>query len=135
MRRRRSRMRGTARRYGDVLRGALPICPTAAVEGSTLTFTVSRAGSPGESVAAQETVDWSANGQSGTVTFAAGTAAAAGRTFTVGTTDNNTYGTASADVTATISDASAGTIGTSQALTALSDGDEAPDLPPTGQTA
>src|SRR5205807_81847 len=97
---------------------------TSATEGSPLTFTVSRSLASGESVANSETVNWSANGQSGTVTFAPGDSS---KTFTVATTDNQVWGTHSPDVTATISNPSDGAVlGTATASTALTEGDPAP---------
>src|SRR5206468_51347 len=95
-----------------------------ATEGAALTFTVSRSLAVGESVANSETVNWSANGQSGTLTFAAGDSS---QTFTVATTDNQVWGTHSPDVTATISNPTDGAVlGTATAGTALSEGDPAP---------
>src|SRR3989442_8372 len=95
-----------------------------AAEGSALTFTVNRALANGESVANSETVNWSANGQNGTVTFAPGDAS---KTFTVATTDNQVWGTHSPNVTATISNPSDGSVlGTATASTALTEGDSAP---------
>src|SRR6185312_13695806 len=97
---------------------------SSATEGSTLTFTVTRSTANGESVANPETVDWSANGQTGTVTFAAGDAS---KTFTVNTTDDLVWGTHSPNVTATISNPSDGAVlGTAAATTALTEGDSAP---------
>ena len=97
---------------------------TSATEGSALTFTVSRSLANGESVANSETVNWSANGQSGTVTFAAGDTS---KTFTVTTADNNVWGTHSPNVTATLSSPSDGaTLGTATATTTLTEGDLAP---------
>src|SRR5205823_6071041 len=93
-------------------------------EGSSLTFTVARTLAAGESVANSETVSWSANGQSGTLTFAPGDST---KTFTVGTTDNQLWRTHSPDVTATISNPSDGSVlGTATANTALTEGDPAP---------
>src|SRR5439155_23720034 len=89
------------------LHDALPISTNSAAEGSALTFTVARTLATGESVANSETVNWSANGQSGTLTFAPGDST---KTFTVGTTDNQMWGTHSPDVTATISNPSDGTV-------------------------
>src|SRR6185312_12404353 len=95
-----------------------------AAEGSALTFTVTRTLAAGESVSNSETVDWSANGQTGTVTFAAGDAS---KTFTVNTTDDLVWGTHSPNVTATISNPSDGAVlGTAAATTALTEGDSAP---------
>jgi archaellum component FlaF (FlaF/FlaG flagellin family) len=95
-----------------------------ATEGSPLTFTVNRSLANGESVANTETVNWSANGQSGTVTFAAGDTS---KTFTVATTDNHVWGSHSADVTATLSSPSDGAVlGASAATTTLTEGDAAP---------
>jgi len=68
-----------------------------------------------------ETVSWSANGQSGTVTFAAGDTS---KTFTVATTDDQVWGTHSPNVTATISNPTDGAaLGTATAGTALTEGD------------
>ncbi len=90
-----------------------------ATEGAALTFTVNRTLAAGESVANSETVNWSANGQSGTVTFAAGDTS---KTFTVATTDNHVWGTHSPNVTATISNPTDGAVlGTATAGTALTD--------------
>src|SRR6185369_4739747 len=95
-----------------------------AAEGSALTFTVSRSLASGESVANSETVNWSANGQSGTLIFAAGDTS---KIFTVATTDNQVWGTHSPDVTATISNPSDGAVlATATAGTALIEGDSAP---------
>src|SRR6185295_19115416 len=97
---------------------------TSATEGSALTFTVNRSLASGESVANSETVNWLANGQSGTLTFAAGDTT---KTFTVATSDNQVWGTHSPDVTATISNPTDGAVlGTATAGTALSEGDPAP---------
>src|SRR6185369_14241735 len=95
-----------------------------ATEGAALTFTVSRSLAAGESVANSETVNWSANDQSGTVTFAPGDSS---KTFTVATTDNQVWGMHSPDVTATISNPSDGAVlGTATASTALTEADSAP---------
>src|SRR5260221_82327 len=61
-----------------------------ATEGNTLRFTLARSLASGESVLNSETVNWSANGQSGHVTFAAGDSSA---TFQVTTTDDHVWGT------------------------------------------
>src|SRR5260370_42125874 len=73
----------------------------------TTLFRSNRSLANGESVANPETVTWSANGQSGTVTFAAGDTS---KTFTVATTDNHVWGTHSPDVTATISNPTDGAV-------------------------
>ena len=65
-----------------------------ATEGSDLTFTVTRSSG---AVAHSESVDWSANGQSGTLTFATGDTSA---TFQAHTTDDGNYGSESAPGTA-----------------------------------
>src|SRR5205823_1004928 len=86
-------------------------------EGSAATFTVTRTLAVGESVANSETVNWSANGQNGTLTFAPGDTA---KTFTVPTTDNHVWGTHSANVVATLSNPSdSAVLGTATATTAL----------------
>src|SRR6185437_14492431 len=93
-------------------------------EGSALTFTVNRTLAAGETVANSETVNWSANGQHGTATFAPGDAS---QTFTVATTDETVWGTHSPNVTATISNPSDGAVlGTTAATTALTEADSPP---------
>src|SRR5258708_17837905 len=98
-----------------------------AAEGSALTFTVSRTVANGESVANNETVNWSANGQNGTVTFAADDTS---KTFTVATTDDQVWGTHSPNVTATISNPSDGAVlATAHTTTLLTPGHAAPRYP------
>ena len=92
-----------------------------ATEGSSLDFTVTRSSG---AVAHGETVNWSANGQTGTLTFATGDTS---KTFTVGTPDDQVWGTHSPNVTATISNPTDGAlIGTATANIALTEGDSAP---------
>src|SRR2546423_5647626 len=118
-------MAGTALTEGDPAPTySISASADSATEGAALTFTVSRSLAVGESVANSETVNWSANGQSGTLTFAPGDSS---QTFTVATTDNQVWGTHSPDVTATISSPSDGAVlGTATAGTALTEGDAAP---------
>src|SRR2546423_8584220 len=118
-------MAGTALTEGDPAPTySISANAESAAEGAALTFTVSRSLANGESVANSETVNWSANGQSGTLTFAAGDSS---KTFTVATTDNQVWGTHSPTVTATLSSPSDGaTLGTAMATTTLTEGDLAP---------
>jgi hypothetical protein len=103
-----------------------------ATEGKTLSFTVQRSLAAGEGVLNSETVNWSANGQSGQLTFAAGDTSA---TFHVTTTDDQVWGSHSPNVTATISNPTDGAVlGTATASTSLSEGDAAPVFSLSGPT-
>src|SRR5207248_2917238 len=87
-------------------------------------FTVSRSLAAGESVANSETVNWSANGQNGTLTFAPGDTS---KTFKIATTDDQAWGTERPRITATICNHTDGAVlGTATAGTALTEGDPAP---------
>ncbi len=107
------------------------IANQSATEGSTITFTVSRTGTP----AAVETIQFATS--SGTATSGTDFTAASGtltfqtsdtsKTFTVSTTEDTTY-EGNETLTATLSNPSAGSIGTNTATGTINENDAAPSF-------